>query len=278
MAIGEEKYHPPLDSETGEVVPGDHGKHQHVFMKTQEKWLLVEVREHLVLFTDGEYSIDMQTCRSPKSWIIYLSKNDTHPFLHKVRVSELSLFARAWHHAKTTYQTPRPINRQDEFIVSCGQNARFALRICEEHVQNLRQEKANNRPLYAPNVMCNLVNDILVALESSDHIYIYGEPGLGKTEIVDWFLRGKKYWKAGEPSNFLFYTLTDQVDYIWFEDFKLDKYLPYLSTLLSIMHKKEVKISRKGIDDCTKMIFAKFIYCSNYEIDDLYPMFKRRLD
>jgi hypothetical protein len=122
-----------------------------------------------------------------------------------------------------------------------------------------------------------LVNDILLALDSSNHVYIYSEPGLGKTELVDWFLRAKNYWKAGEPSNFLFGTLPDQVGYIWFEDFKLDKYLPYLSTLLSIMDKKEVTISRKGVDDCTKMIFAKFIYCSNYQINDLYPMFKRRL-
>jgi len=255
LAIGEEKYYTPLDSETGEIVPGDHSKHQHVFMETQEKRLLVEIREHFLSFTDGEYSLDIQTCRSPKSWLIYLSKEDTHPFVYNVRVSQLSLFARAWHHAKTTYRTPRPINRQDEFIVRCGQNARFAIGICEEHVQNLRQQQANDRLLYAPNVICNVVNDILLALESSNHVYTYGEPGLGKTELVDWFLRGKKYWKAGEPSNFLFGTLPDQVDYIWFEDFKLDKYLPYLSTLLSLMDKKEVTVSRKGVDDCTKMIF-----------------------
>jgi hypothetical protein len=71
LAIGEEKYHPPLDSETGEIIPNNHGQHQHMSMETQEKWLLVEVREHLVLFKDGEYSIDIQTCRSPKSWLIY---------------------------------------------------------------------------------------------------------------------------------------------------------------------------------------------------------------
>ncbi len=41
--------------------------------------------------------------------------------------------------------------------------------------------------------------------------------------------------------------------------------------------KKEVTISRRGVNDCIKVIFAKFIYCTNYEIDDLYPIFKRRI-
>lgn len=279
ICVGAEPYHPPLDCETGEAAVGDVGYHHHIFIETREKWLLCEIRDHFMVFTGGEeFSINIQTCKSPKSWLIYISKEDNCPFMYNIRVSELSLFARAWHHARTRYRYPQPVNRVDDFIVSCGQNARFAIGICEEHVNYLRKKRADDRALYIPNNICELTNDLLVALENSSHMYIYGEPGLGKTELVDWFLRGKNYWKAGEPSNFLFGTLPDSVDYIWFEDFMMEKYKPYLATLLSMMDHKEVTVSRKGIDDCTKIIQAKFIFCSNYKIEEfLYPMFLRRL-
>lgn len=279
LAIGVEPYHPPLDSETGQPADGIAGHHMHIFLETSEKYLLVDVRGHIDVFLGGEeFSVNVQACKSPKAWILYLSKEDNCPFLHNVRVSELSLYARAWHHARTKYRYPQRINRCDEFIVSCGQNARFAIGICEEHMEHLRKQKADNRPLFSPNMNCELVNDLLVALESEQHIYVYGEPGLGKTEIIDWYMRGKNYWKCGEPSNFLFGTLPDKTDYIWFEDFQLEKFQQHLSSLLSMMDHKEVTISRKGVDDCTKILDAKFIFCSNYTINEyVYPMFKRRV-
>lgn len=280
VAIGLEPYHPPLDSETGlPSTAGADGYHMHIFMETTEKYHLVDIRGHLDVFLGGEeYSVNVQACKSPKAWLIYLSKEDNCPFLFNVRVSELSLYARAWHHARTKYRYPQPITKCDDFIVSCGQNARFAIGIIEEHMNFLRKKKADERPLYTPNHQCELVNELLLLLENEGHVYVYGDPGLGKTEVIDWFLRGKNYWKCGEPSNFLFGTLPDKTDYIWFEDFKLDKYQQHLASLLSLMDKKEVTISRKGVDDTTKIIEAKFIFCSNYVIDELsFPMFKRRV-
>ena len=51
----------------------------------------------------------------------------------------------------------------------------------------------------------------------------------------------------------------------------------YMATLLSMMDKKEVTVNRKGVDDVTKLITAKFIFLSNYLIPDDAPMFKQRL-
>lgn len=276
VCVAEEKYNPPLDADTGDAV-GEGGRHHHAYIQTSEKWLLTEIRERLEVFTGGENGLDIQTCRSPKSWLLYITKSDYHPYLYNVRVSQLSLFARCWYHAKTTYRYPRAVSKTDDFIVSCGQYARFAIGICEEHVQNLRVKIANDRPLYLPNLKCSLVNDILLALERYDHCYIYGLPGLGKTEIVDWYLRGRNYWKCGEPNNFTFGTLPDCVQYIWFEDFRPEKYDSLLSTILSLMDHKEVTISRKGVDDTTKIIKAKFIFTSNFYIDQ-YPMLQRRVN
>jgi len=280
IVVGCEPYHPPLDADTGEPSDEPAGYHHHIFLHTVEKWLLNEIKDHLLTFVGLEYdgSINIQTCRSPKSWILYITKEDKSPFLFGVRISECSLFARAWHHARTKYRYPQNINKCDEFIVSCGQNSRFAIGIIEEHINDLRIRKANARPLFVRNSQCELSNELFSLLEGDKHLYIYGEPGYGKTEVVDSFLCGKRYWKAGEPSMFLLGTIPDDIDYIWFEDFKLEKYLSYLQSLLSIMDKKEITISRKYMDDTTKLIKAKFIFCSNYLFDEtLYSMFFRRL-
>ncbi len=227
---------------------------------------------------DEVHSINIQQCRSKKSVVLYLSKEDRAPFLYNVRVSELSLFARAWYHARKTYTYPQKVNKADSFIVSCGQNSRFAIAIMEEQVEQLRQKKADERRIYAPNHRCNITHQILLGLISPKHLYIQGEPGLGKTELVDSFLVEKKYWKAGEPSTFIFGTLPDTVDYICFEDFDLVKYQGNINNLLSLMDHKETAISRQCVDDKIVTLHAKFIFTSNFQIPSAYSMFNRRIE
>lgn len=209
---------------------------------------------------------------------MYITKEDRCPFLHGVRVSELSLYARAWHHAKSTYRSIRPINKSDPFLIGLGQYQRFGLSIVEQHLNEMRQAEANARHTFEPNRGCQITRDLLNALEDGvSHLYVVGTPGIGKTEVIDWFLKGKSYWKAGEPSNFLFGTLPDKVDYVWFEDFDLNKYSGHLNNLLSLMDHKQTTVSRKGVDDRTVICPARFIFISNYSIPHDYPMFQRRL-
>ncbi len=108
IAIGREPYHPPLDAESGEPSDQPVGFHHHMFIMTIEKFLLSEIRDILMTFIgDYQCSLNILTCRSPKAWLIYLSKEDQNPYLYNVRVSELSLYARCWHHAKTKYRYPQ---------------------------------------------------------------------------------------------------------------------------------------------------------------------------
>lgn len=195
-----------------------------------------------------------------------------------VRVSELSLYARAWYHAKSVYRTIRPVDKCHPFITSLGQYQRIALDIVNEHLNEMRRKENLTRPVLPPNMNCYQTRNIVEALEDGvSHVYIQGTPGIGKTEIIDWYLRGRRYWKAGEPSNFLFGTLVEKIDFIWFEDFDMFKYGAHLNTLLALMDHKETTISRKGVDDRTIICPARHIYISNYNIPNDYPMFQRRL-
>ncbi len=119
--------------------------------------------------------------------------------------------------------------------------------------------------------------NILLTLQQPGHVYIQGEPGLGKTELVDYYLTGKKYWKAGESSAFLFGTLPEDTEYVWFEDFDMNKYHQNLNNMLSLMDGKQTTVSRKCIDDKTVSINCRFIFTSNYPIGSAYPMLQRRV-
>lgn len=146
-------------------------------------------------------------------------------------------------------------------------------------MQTLREEASLRRQTFEPRRQCSITREIINGLEhDTKHLYITGPPGMGKTEVVDWFLKGKKYWKGGEPSAFLFGTLDDSVDYIWFEDFDIRKYCGHLNTLLSLMDHKETTISKKCVDDRTIVCPARHIYVSNYDIPCEYPMLRRRLN
>lgn len=276
MAIGEEEYHPPLDCESGEAVSVDNpGVHHHIFVEFIDGYLLSDVRGMVIEFlSGGEYSVDIQVCRSPKSWLIYLSKEDYHPYLFNVRVCELSLFARSKHHAKVNYGNRRSVRRDDHFIMSTGQNARFVVGIIEDEIQRNRDRIIANRRYYEPNRRCNISNCIQASLQ---HLYIEGPPGYGKTELIDSISRNYRLWKAGEPGYFMFGTLNEDYDLVWFEDFDIMKMGLMMSTLLSLMDRKPVTISKKHEDDRTILFNGRFIFTSNYPIGD-NAHFRRRVE
>jgi hypothetical protein len=134
-----------LDPETKELKDDEPGKHQHLYIKFMEKKSYSEVLDIINIFLGEEpFCINLQVCRSPKAVLLYLSKEDKATYFHNVPLSRLSLYARAWYHAKKTYKFPQPINKADPFIISCGQNSRFALNIMEQQVELLRKTKQKN--------------------------------------------------------------------------------------------------------------------------------------
>jgi len=147
----------------------------------------------------------------------------------------------------------------------------------EEQCKLLRIKENEQRTKYEPNHRCLLTYQILEDLRQNKHVYIQGEPGYGKTELIDNYLTGKNYWKPGETSQFLFGTIPEKTDYIWFEDFDLTKYHQNLNNILSLMDKKETTISKKCCDDRTIITNATFIFTSNFCIGSAYSMFERRI-
>jgi len=79
VCVSEENYHEGLDPLTGEPLQ-EKGKHQHVYLKSIEALKLDYVRDIVLTLTD-DIGFDLQVCKSRKSWLIYITKEDYCPFM-----------------------------------------------------------------------------------------------------------------------------------------------------------------------------------------------------
>lgn len=275
ICVAEEPYHPPLDCDSGTVVDDEPGRHQHIYLRFEDGMRLEEVRT-LVLTLVDDKGFDLQVCKSRRNWLIYITKEDGHPYLKNVKVSELSLFARSNHHIKTTYRVPKPINKADAFMLSCGNFRNSVIDMANVHLDALRRDIQSRRQTLQPNMGCGWSRKIVKCLSESDkHLYIYGEPGVGKTELVDRFTQIYQPWRCGFPDKWVFGTLKENDEFALFEDFDTQKVESVLPQLLSIMDKKPVAISQKYVDDATKLFKCRCIFISNYQLPMHHPMYRR---
>lgn len=277
ICVAEERYHHALNPETGSPSREADGVHHHVFGSGVVSYKLVDVHAILITLVD-DLGFDCQPCKSRKSWLNYITKTDSHPFVKNIRVSELSFFARATHHVVTKYKYPGVVDRADDFMVSAGNFRNVAIDLAEKYMGSLRARVAARRELLPPNRLCGFARNIVESIIDGEHIYVYGPPGVGKTELIDAWCHDKVVWHCGPTDRFMFGSMPDDVQVAIFEDFHLEKIEAMLPTLLSIMDKKMVAISQKYKDDVAK-VFEKVqcIFTSNYLIDDSFSMFKRRV-
>lgn len=278
FAIGQEKYSEKLDPDTGEVVDGVVGVHQHIYLKSIDKIKLIDVREMFTMFLDEEVvSLDVQSCRSAVWALRYLSKEDRSPLLFNVPVSKLSLFARSWHHAKTTYRTIRPIELGDPFIIGCGPHYKMAVNVIECHLKEMRDRINLNRPRISMNPFCDQVDFGYNTLNGGHHLYLESPPGYGKSEFIDDYLKDKVYFKVNDCNQYCFAGLQESHQFLWFEDFDYEKWKGCFSTILSIMDGKQVALQAKYLPDRLTAFKLQVIFTSNFVLGATPEYLQRRV-
>lgn len=275
IVVAEEAYHGALDPITGE--PEDScGVHQHCFLETNEPMKLDDVREIILTLTD-DIGFDLQTCKSRKSWLLYITKEDANPFLKNVRVSECSLWCRSNHHVKTKYRRPGKVDRADHFIFSVGNHKKIVLDLADNHMENLRRKEELERPTLEPNMRCWLTRAIYRSFMNGDHMYILGMPGMGKSALVDRMIHGKKVFRVGHPDRFMFSELDESYDIVLFDDFMPMEYASHIARIQSMMDKFPTTVSIKGMSDQTRLIKAQFLFVSNEPIPSVICSLERRV-
>jgi hypothetical protein len=276
IAVGEEQYHSALDCDTGDVSDEVVGVHQHIYLKFVDAMLLPDVREIVLTLTD-DIGFDLQLCKSRRNWLMYLSKEDSSPFMKNVRVSELSLWARANNHIKTKYRKPMKVDRADHFMVAAGNFRHVVLDIATNHIQQLRKKEDLSRVTMAPNMQCWLTRAIYNAFVSGDHLYLHGMPGVGKSILVDRLIHGVNVWRAGTSDRFMFSELDEEVKICLFDDFQPLDYVSQLPRIQAMMDKLPCTVSAKGLPDQTRLISAQFIFVSNEPIPGQMLSLERRV-
>lgn len=273
ICVAEEAYALPLDCDTGLPVDGDGGVHHHCLLVFKVPMLLADVKRIVdTLVEDKGY--DLQVCRSRVSWLKYISKSDGCPYLFNISVAELSLYARANHYITTKYKRPMPVDASDAFMVSAGNFRNVCVDMAQQHVKRLRSDIQSKRETFDANMRCAYVRKVYADILLGKHLYIYGSPGVGKTELIDGIVKLRKTWRTCSNDKWMFGTLKEDDEFAVMEDFDLLGFTQ-LPVLLSVMDRKPVSISEKYKNDETKMFSCAVIFISNYMLCSSSPLHRR---
>lgn len=275
VLVAEEQYHLPLHPITGEP-EGQAGVHQHCYLETKEPMKLDEIRDIILTLTD-DIGFDLQTCKSRKSWLIYITKEDAHPFIYNVKLSDCALWVRANNYIKNKYTKVQKIDKCDHFMLACGNHRNVIVGIAENHIESLREKADMERKTREPNMQCWLTRSIYRTYLDGSHMYVLGLPGMGKSVLIDRLIHGKKVWRAGHPDRFMFSGLDETVEIVLFDDFQPMEFASLLPRIQCMMDKFPCTISTKGKDDQTRLIKAQFIFVSNEPIPSQMSSLERRV-
>lgn len=283
ICVAQEKYDDTeVDCDTGEVIVAEEIRyHHHVFMHCHEKIFTADMHELIVMLTE-DLGFDLQGCRSRDHWLKYISKVDWCPYMKGVKYTELCLYAKTKQFACREYNTIKTVKPTDPFFVNAGNFKRVCQEVCEDHVQGLMMKEKKAKVHHAANLECKCVTDIVYTYRNNDNMYIYGDAGVGKTELIEGLIKDRVVFRPGNLNKFMFGSMPLDVEVILFEDWswpleKKDDPDNMFYRLLSIMDHKPVCIEKKGKD--TIEIYVPRVQCiflSNERIPAMKDMFERR--
>lgn len=276
ICVAREEYHIGLDPLTGEPLDEPTRHHYHCYLKFVEPMQLLEVQDIIVTLVD-DVGFDLQLCKSRRNTLLYITKEDGHPYMKNVRVSELALWARTNNYLKVKYRHPGKIDRADHFMVAAGNFRNVVLDVAANHMKSLREKEESNRITMAPNMQCWLTRAIYNSYLNGDHLYLFGLPGLGKSQLVDRLIHGVKVWRAGHPDRFMFSELDEEHKVCLFDDFQPMENACHIPRIQAMMDKLPVTVSIKGQADQTRLIKAQFIFVSNEPIPSQMMSLERRV-
>lgn len=160
--------------------------HLHCFLELKEKLLLVKVREKVVDFFGEGVHIDVQACRSRRSALKYISKEDRNVY-YNCKQSELHFNKRVFDWASNvTY-----FSHTDPFVVE----HRFCYNYLQKYFNDLKFEKFG-KFMGFKKVECTYVGwamecaiwwnkRIVSTLFKEKQLYLYGPSNVGKSSFVE---------------------------------------------------------------------------------------------
>lgn len=240
--------------------------HMHIYLSFEMCMLLVELREIIVSLYQSNY-LDVQSCRSKKSTLKYITKEDRNPFFNcKLSETHINYQMYIWALHNPVFEFTHP------FVQQHRNNYKFLQSFHSE-----MQFKKVSKFLGFKKV--EIVNDCWAMIVGEwwnknigfralkqKQLYIYGQSNCGKTTLVEKLIGRNNMKFVFYPGTGHFFMQGLQVDFhqiIVFEEFEISHY--FSSYLKRLLEGRPFAYPVKG---CADKIFAwrkPIIFISNFD-------------
>ena len=229
------------------------------------------------VFADKE--CDVQTCKSSKTCLKQITKEDNDPILKSVCVDGLALYARIHHTAR--HEEPR---WDHPFMMEHMKHGQTIMKMWKEaRATHLGSAKVHPF-VYTPDcewqqTAIDVINEYIMNPRfKQPHLYLWGPPNAGKTTFVQDII-GINEWKPALPVNYVsqFWlgSVTDQHHVILMDDFRKDDYK--LSDLLQLLQGGWMTVQKKYEDPHEFQWRKPIIITANEPYETLPEVLKVRL-
>lgn len=250
----------------------DADPHIHAFVRTREKILFMKLRCFFRRFKVNKKSIlrDMKPCKSPKSYMRYITKEDYNAVIHNIDKESLNDNYIMFNFAKQSQ------------LIHPGQYACYRWRYQSQlkkymEIHDWYWKSKQNQEDYQL-AMKHVHIDTLNYCKSSDKkgLYLYGAPGTGKSTVAFALSEGN-FYMVTEDRKFAFHAWHGEENLL-FEDFNKEQLLKYRLQInqLTDMYGKTTA-ERKGSGH-VRVTCKRLIVTSNSEppSEEEWPGFDRR--
>lgn len=258
----------------------DDHDHYHLFFRTNEPLTFNEVRWHILnMLYPGvsefdsvlnHLNIDIQACKSERSWLKYITKEDANPSYKGVRTSFFSFY---WHLMKWIKKN-REYDPCSSFIIE-HHNKVNVIKNAHSHYWKRQQEETLTQ-LSGPFTFRQA--QLYQKLDLGHNYYIYGQSGAGKTTVVERWLsvRGlRTTYLSCTETQFEFGDITDATEVVYAPDVLPNWLDRHHTTLLRLCDQKITTVECKYIQSKRVLYQGIVIIVSNYPPNRL-PGFERR--
>lgn len=257
--------------------------HLHAYLEFENKLFLSDLREYLescmLTVYEEVWRFDIQSCKSTKSVLKYITKEDRNPFYNcKMTMLHFNYRSYMW-----ALSTPRFLH-SDPFV----QEHRFCYRFLEKLWNDVRFEQKfseRDKLLRVETCFANWTMDVATWWNNiltkysvkNKQLYLYGPSNVGKSSYIERIIGRSMMKYVYFPGVGKFFMQGYRPGFhkvILFEEFDIKYHVP--SMLKRLLEGRRFAYPVKGLCDVEFVHRGPIIFVSNYMFDDMDDALKNR--
>ena len=249
--------------------------HLHLFIRFKEVVSSTVVLDKFRVLLP-QAALDVRFCKSPKAWLVYITKEDDTPITYNIPESSLSLRLRTLRYCEREIKLNSILKESDPFLFNTDPRWKSTVRsVITQYIQDLNSahilEETSKNTLQ--HTRCAIAKRILSwkpapsSTTNGRHLYIYGPPGTGKTKLCLSVLQRLGMTSTLRVSGwgpFTFASIQKTTDSIMLDDFVYTPtFMQIYPQFLNIIDSMPVAIGRKYLSDLQAIFHISAFFTSN---------------